>query len=102
MAPESTHECLSLFPRTWGEHYPGRGGVLDAVPQQLFEVSRIPVEAPEDAMSGRVEPDGQRLDEADQVCPVQRPIGHPQHEPVADRLFDQLGGVGCGHAPTVP
>jgi hypothetical protein len=102
VAAESTRECLTLYPRTWAEHLPSGGGVLDAVPQRFFEVSGIPVEAPEDAMSGSVESDGQRLDDADQLRPIQRPVGHPQHEPVADRILDQFGDVSCGHTPTVP
>jgi hypothetical protein len=73
--PNQPATVLTRFPRTWSEHFTGGGCALDAVPQQVFDVSRIPVEAPEDAMPGRVESDRQRLDEADQLCLVRTPLG---------------------------
>jgi hypothetical protein len=92
-----------LHPGPGLEHLPGGGGVLDAVPEQAFDVSRISVEAPEHAVPSRVEPDGQRLDEADHLRLVQRPIRHPEYEPRMDGLLDQLRCGGAGHlADTTP
>ena len=57
----------------------------------------LAVPAPERPVPGSIEPDCERLDDVVVHGPIHRPVGHPQHQVLADGPLDQRGHIRRRH-----